>query len=278
MKVLVIGDSCDDIYVYGESQRLCPDAPVPILVSTEQKKTKGMAANVVANLEALGIECDFATQQETITKTRYVDKKTNHMFVRVDEEPSVKRINIETVKELLKENQYEAIVISDYDKGFLAESDIVSIACLVENEYKTECTFLDTKKKLGSWSTYVDFIKINKIEYEASKDFICQNKELMLDKLIITMDNEGAMYKEKIFPVKDVPIKDKSGAGDTFLAGLVYGYIHKFIPWSMCVIPQLSDAAIEIANEAATLVVQQKGVCVVNQEQLFNILLLRGLR
>ena len=53
MKVLVFGDSCQDVHVYGKSERLCPDAPVPVLVSIEKQSADGMAGNVVKNLESL---------------------------------------------------------------------------------------------------------------------------------------------------------------------------------------------------------------------------------
>ena len=59
MKILVIGDSCKDIFIYGKIERLSPEAPVPVIMPTFQKDNPGMAANVVANLEALGAEVDL---------------------------------------------------------------------------------------------------------------------------------------------------------------------------------------------------------------------------
>ena len=220
MKVLVFGDSCQDVHVYGKSERLCPDAPVPVLVSIEKQSADGMAGNVVKNLESLGCECTFISQEETIIKTRYVDKGTNHMFVRVDNEPKVTRI--QDIKKYQEEaNISDAIIISDYNKGFLTEKDIVDITCL----NKSIPTFLDTKKPLGVWAQYVDFIKINQFEYEASRLFLEKHHDVFEEKLIITKDNKGADYMGQNFPVIDVPIKDKSGAGDTFLAGFVFFFV-----------------------------------------------------
>ena len=44
MKVLVIGDSCEDVFIYGNCDRLAPAAPVPVFVETHRKSNRGMAA------------------------------------------------------------------------------------------------------------------------------------------------------------------------------------------------------------------------------------------
>ena len=84
VKVLVIGDSCKDVHVYGECDRMCPDAPVPVFIPRIAKSNRGMAGNVYENLISLGAECTIVTNQNENTKTRYVEQKTNHMLVRVD--------------------------------------------------------------------------------------------------------------------------------------------------------------------------------------------------
>jgi len=43
MKILLIGDSCIDKYVYGDAKRLSPEAPVPVLNYIRTTKTEGMA-------------------------------------------------------------------------------------------------------------------------------------------------------------------------------------------------------------------------------------------
>ena len=75
----------------------------------------------------------------------------------------------------------------------------------------------------------------------------------MYDNLIITMGADGAKHKNIIYPVEEVEIKDVSGAGDTFLAGLVSQYIK-----TKCI-----ETSIKFANDCATKVVQKKGVSVV---------------
>ena len=68
IKFLVIGDSCIDKFVYGVCDRICPEAPVPVTNPTKVKKSGGMALNVQANVQALGVDCDIITNGELITK------------------------------------------------------------------------------------------------------------------------------------------------------------------------------------------------------------------
>ena len=51
MKILVIGDSCQDVFIYGKCERLCPDAPVPVFIPLKTKKIGGMAFNVYENIK-----------------------------------------------------------------------------------------------------------------------------------------------------------------------------------------------------------------------------------
>ena len=242
MKILVIGDSCKDIFIYGKIERLSPEAPVPVIMPTFQKDNPGMAANVVANLEALGAEVDLLTNENDIRKIRYVDERYNQMVLRCDENDTCDRYNgvYETV-------DYDAIVISDYNKGFLNEEDIAAFA------ERSKCpVFLDTKKFLGDWCKHIDFIKINNLEHEKNFERLPDYPDLQ-NKLIITKGKHGCEYQSKIYPTTDVPVKDVSGAGDTFLAGLVYEYTKT---------NNIIDA-IDFAQKCTTIVVQKEGVATV---------------
>ncbi len=84
-KVLVVGEICYDIFIYGSSSRLCPDVPAPVFKARKEVRNEGMAGNTIRNLESLGHEVDSITQINPITKTRYVDEKLNYTFLRVDE-------------------------------------------------------------------------------------------------------------------------------------------------------------------------------------------------
>lgn len=56
LKVLVVGDVMVDAYIYGSSERISTEAPVPIVNVTERELRLGGAANVALNLQALGAE------------------------------------------------------------------------------------------------------------------------------------------------------------------------------------------------------------------------------
>ena len=88
MKVLIIGESCTDKFVYGKIDRLSPEAPVPVINPVEVTCNPGMAANTLENCKVLHPDCKLVlwSQEQKITKTRFVEKKSNHMFIRFDEE------------------------------------------------------------------------------------------------------------------------------------------------------------------------------------------------
>ena len=240
MKILVVGDSCIDVFRYGEVNRLAPEAPVPVIKPDKETSNPGMAGNVVANLKALGADVDFVTNETEIRKVRYVCSKYNHMLLRVDENDTCEPFNIGS----LYLNKYDAVVISDYCKGFLSEEDIKTIS-----QFYQSTIFLDTKKVLGDWAHNVDFIKINSVEYNKSKEQV-DNNSILQSKTIITRGKYGCNYQGKNYPTQEVPVKDVSGAGDTFLAGLVVEYTRT----------QDIDKAIKFAQDCTTIVVQKTGV------------------
>ena len=159
MKILVIGDSCYDIFRYGTVTRLAPEAPVPVINPTHETSNPGMAGNVVKNIEALGHKVDFITNTTDIKKIRYVCSKYSQLILRVDENDTCDRITQDVLDKIIW-REYDAVVVSDYCKGFLTEPDIEFIC----NQHKT--VFLDTKKILGWYANNVKFIKINRFEIE----------------------------------------------------------------------------------------------------------------
>jgi len=240
-KVLVIGDSSRDIFVYCNALKLCPDFPVPALEVVNQTENPGMAANVQRNIKVLLDSCDIVTNNNwrEVTKTRYVHAQSNHMFFRVDTSHQLDRIDLSTVNY----EDYDLIVISDYDKGFLTEDDINEICWHHAN------VFLDTKKILGVWCQHAHYIKINDFEYQNSKPYLVPEIE---HRIIHTMGGEGCEYKGKRYPVNKVEVKDVSGAGDSFMAGLVVEY---------CKTDDIIKS-IEFANKCASEVVTHRGVTV----------------
>jgi bifunctional ADP-heptose synthase (sugar kinase/adenylyltransferase) len=242
MKILVIGDSCTDVFRYGKVERLAPEAPVPVIIPEREESTPGMAGNVVRNLEALGAEVSFITNTNDIRKIRYVCSKYNHILLRVDENDKCENIN-DQVSGNIYWSDFDAIVISDYNKGFLDELDIKFIS------EQHPLVFLDTKKILGKWAHEINCIKINYQEYLNNRSILEYDSNLK-DKTIVTRGKYGCDFRGVNYPTKEVPVKDVSGAGDTFLAGLVVGYLKT----------KDYKKAIEFAQECTTIVVQKSGV------------------
>jgi D-beta-D-heptose 7-phosphate kinase/D-beta-D-heptose 1-phosphate adenosyltransferase len=238
-KILVIGESCNDIYSYCKTSRLAPEAPVPVVQPLSEINVGGMAMNVFENVKSLGTKVNILTNPnwKSITKHRFIDDRTNQMFLRVDSnDQNYGRIDLNG----LDLNQYKAIIISDYDKGYLTEKDIEFICKNHDN------VFLDTKKILGSWAEYAKFIKINNYEYEASKKHI---NDSLNKSLIITLGAQGCQYQNQIYPVQEVDVKDTCGAGDTFIAALVCHFITS----------NNVEESIKFANKCSTQVIQKRG-------------------
>lgn len=242
LKVLLIGDSCTDEYVYGSCERLNPEAPVPILKFNRKETKKGMAWNVRKNIESFGIEVYMITNQETITKTRYIDEKYNQQILRVDNEPDLKPMNYD-----LPDEHFDALVISDYDKGFLSNEKVFELV-----EWFDGPVFIDSKKtKLPKQSC---FVKINDLEFSKLDN--------PADNLIITRGSKGAEYQGKLYPGEKVDIFDAVGAGDTFLSAMVYFYL-KY---------GKIEEAIPYANKAAAIAVSNFGTYILTKEDVNEIL------
>ncbi len=248
MSILVIGESCNDVYVYGDVNRLAPEAPVPVLQPSSEKSVGGMSMNVLSNLQALGAEASVITNENwnTITKTRYIDWKTNQMILRVDShDASYGRVDLSQIDW----KSYDAVIVSDYDKGFVTEQDIQYITS------KHEVVFLDTKKTLGDWAQNAKYIKINNIEYNNTQHTITPQLE---QRLIVTLGSDGCKHLSKTYPVPLVGVKDACGAGDTFIAALAFLFIQT----------NSIDSAIEFANQCATQVIQKRGTSIIDKTTL----------
>ncbi len=241
-KVLVIGESCTDIFIYGKSVRKSPEGKGPVFLPTNRIQNSGMAGNTALNLESMGVSVDLFTSASDIKKTRFVNEDTNELYLRVDENDSVHRIKLEELPNL---KNYDAVLISDYCKGFLHEEDINEISNL------HRLVILDTKKHLGNWCKNVAFIKLNRFEAQNNHDIILENKWLE-DKIITTLDGNGAAYRGGFFKTKKIQNADVSGAGDTFIAGFVTKYLDSYDV----------EESIMWANYCAGEVVKEKGVSV----------------
>jgi bifunctional ADP-heptose synthase (sugar kinase/adenylyltransferase) len=196
-RVLLIGDSCIDKYIYGTCDRISPEAPVPILRYEREEYREGMA------FKCLGYD--------------------------------------------LPQDNFDALVISDYCKGLLTNQRIFELV-----EWFDGPIFIDSKKTCLP----VDhaYIKINEDEYSRIEQKDSPN-------LIITKGSNGADYRGKNYPGIDVGVYDVCGAGDTFLSALVYFYL-------LC---GKIETAIPYANKAASIAVSNFGTYILNQKDIDEI-------
>lgn len=247
-KVLIIGEKCLDKFIYGDVNRLSPEAPIPVFIPKKTTTNDGMAGNVLKNFNSIvstdNFEVEGIFQNKEITKTRYVEDKSNYPFIRVDEgEHGVDRILL-SPQILEKIQNADVVIVSDYNKGFLTEEDLIQIG------KESKFSVIDTKKKISSEVIKVfNFIKLNKREFETNKDLAEQYPE----KFIVTLGSQGAVYNGILYP-SESPREtiDVSGAGDTFVASFVKKYM------------TTNDVEVSImfANKMANKVVLSRGVSV----------------
>ncbi len=176
-----------DAYLWGDVNRISPEAPVPIVSVTKRENRLGGAANVALNLKSLGanpIICSVIGQDEggelyldlmknnqlsTIglvkSKTRKTTKKTRVIsngqhLLRVDDEISYRLISeieehlISQIKQIIREQTISAIVFEDYDKGVISENLIEQITTIALE--KSIPTAVDPKKE--NYNSYKNII------------------------------------------------------------------------------------------------------------------------
>jgi D-beta-D-heptose 7-phosphate kinase/D-beta-D-heptose 1-phosphate adenosyltransferase len=232
VKILLIGDNGIDQYQYGTVTRISPEAPVPVVNYTHTVTKPGMAANVKENLEALGCTVDFVHGIKTCIKTRVIDSRTKQHLVRIDQDSPSRAVKID----YNNIDQYNAIVVSDYNKGSVDYDTIENLRFRYHGPI-----FVDTKKTdLARFEGC--FVKINQVEFDAAKTLPTE--------LIVTLGRDGAQYKEHTISAPQVEAFDVCGAGDTFLSALAYNYV----------LSQDILLAIEFAIRASSITVQHIGV------------------
>ena len=176
--ILIIGDVMIDSYMWGKVNRISPEAPVPIIMSSKQENRLGGAANVALNVQALGakpILCSVVGKdtrartffsllkkrklpsegivedenRKTTIKTRII--ADNQHLLRVDEEidemlaKDTESRFIKHVLSILAGQKIHAIIFEDYDKGCITPKVIRSV---VEYANKNDIpTLVDPKKR-----------------------------------------------------------------------------------------------------------------------------------
>jgi len=288
--ILIIGDIMLDKYIFGNVERISPEAPVQVVQVEKENYLPGGAANVANNIAALqgnafmvGIvgndnEANILLEElkkrnintegvlsdnnkPTTQKVRILGQK--QQLLRIDYE---KRdyLNKETennilnfIKEKIKE--MDAIVISDYAKGVITEDLITEIKNIANNKI----IVVDPKPKHKNFYKDVSLVTPNLKE---AKEMADKEEDLIKElnsPILITKGEKGMSLYEKDGNVTNIPTKakevyDVSGAGDTVVATLALALSSDATP---------KQAAI-LANHAAGITVGKVGTSTVTTEEI----------
>jgi len=205
--ILLIGESCVDEYRYGMCRRISPEAPIPVFEYGQTKRTLGMARNVEFNLAALGANVTIITNNpEKIIKRRFVDEASGQMILREDVEGYVPVANTSG----LDTSRYNAIVVSDYNKGLIHPPHMVNLI-----KHFNGPVYVDTKNpEIGHYNHCT--IKMNDSEYNSVTQWPWDCG------IVVTRGAGGASWNSISYPAPPVDVFDVTGAGDVFLATMAY--------------------------------------------------------
>ncbi|CAM1373124.1 D-glycero-beta-D-manno-heptose-7-phosphate kinase [Tenacibaculum xiamenense] len=304
--ILVIGDIIIDHYLIGSTNRVSPEAPVPIVKIKKETTVLGGAGNVVNNLLSFGGKADIisvigkdqdflilnklfkekniSTNYLVFEEKRALTKKTrilssSQQIVRFDKEDT-HEISEDSINKIIKifneiVNNYDIIILSDYNKGVLTKevsqqiitaANKKNIKVLVDpkgNDYlKYTGAYLLTPNKKEAFS--ITGFNLNSESNTLLKAIRKLKTDYRLSASIITLSQDGiALYNEslKIFPTKSKEVFDVTGAGDTVIAAIAYKLVHG---------DSIEDA-IRFANLAAGVVVGKMGVATTTIEEIYSL-------
>jgi D-beta-D-heptose 7-phosphate kinase/D-beta-D-heptose 1-phosphate adenosyltransferase len=303
--VAVVGDVMLDEYWFGDTGRISPEAPVPVVQISDAEERPGGAANVALNLASVGvdthllgvvgadergrrlerllsdrrIQCDFfkAPDLPTIHKLRVLAR--SQQLIRLDAErplaPAAQELGPRVAAAL---SGVGALVLSDYGKGTLAEvsamiaaADAAGVPCLVDPKGE------DFARYRGATLVTPNFAEfeavVGRVGDEA--DLIAKAQHLRMDlglkALLITRGERGMTLVTESQPAVSWPAEarqvfDVTGAGDTVIALVGAGVAAGL---------SFADAA-QLANLAAGLVVRKIGSAAVTVSELKLALHQRG--
>ncbi|MBI4245140.1 MAG: D-glycero-beta-D-manno-heptose 1-phosphate adenylyltransferase [Planctomycetes bacterium] len=295
LKALVVGDLMLDIYIAGSSERISPEAPVPVVVKEREDFLLGGAGNVAANLASLGIQTyitgiigkdqngiilkdifnktginsDFLFEVEAIptpTKTRFVSR--TQQLLRLDQEkiaPLSKLLSINKVVSRLKTiaKEVDFVVFADYAKGFLDE-----ILCrrLIQCAKFSSAGLKGTDYRKYNGVNLVSLNRSESMKLTNAPNFKLAGRKLKKDLkshyVSVTLGKDGMFLisddNEITAPARARSVYDVTGAGDTVLAVLSYA-LHTG--------HSIEQAAL-LANEAAAIVIEQFGTATVTLEEI----------
>lgn len=300
-KIAVIGDVILDRYLWGDVERISPEAPVPIVDIKRESVNLGGAANVAWNLSSLGVytvligvvgkdenakTLESLLRQKKITphlvydENRPTTEKTriiavSQQLLRIDRESKKgldKKVSERVIQHINDiKDDVEGFIISDYGKGVVSK-EVVSI-CVSTGKP----VFVDPKPKNYHLYNDITIMTPNKKEayecvkygYEEPLDKVAKKimEDLNMNQLLITLGAEGmALFEGDKFikiPAKARKVYDVTGAGDTVISVLAASKLSGG-NW---------EESASIANYAAGYVVGEIGTAVVTRDILTEIIL-----
>ena len=280
-KIVVIGDCFIDKFIFGNSQRLSPEAPVPVFETLETELRLGGASNVAHNIRSLGGDCTIVgkggndlTELLTNYNKLIFPSKTNYKIRYMVEDNQILRVDDEKhtslsdreIEEIMK-LKMDIVIICDYDKGMINKK-------LMNELKKKNITIIVDPKKISKFYSDVFLIKPN--IHETSNYF---NRKIKTDKqvekagldlrkrfnsnILVTRGKEGmTLFGTKIihYPAQSRQVYDVIGAGDTVIATIAF----------MLSKNDNLENSVFFSNKAAGIVVEKKGTSVVYSSELFN--------
>lgn len=298
LSIAVIGDVMLDSYWLGNTERISPESPVPVVTVKKIEKKLGGAANVALNISALDekvsltglIGCDDAgTELQILCKNAHIENRliieksyvTINKLRVISRHQHVVRCDFEDKQPLNTQQSQlaackksidnaEIILFSDYGKGFLEEiSELISYARVKNKIIMIDPKGTDFTKYKGStlltpnlseFEAIVGPCKTEAILYEKAENL---RNELALDALLITRSEKGMTLFQKdqspmTLAAQARDVFDVTGAGDTVIA-LVATFLAKG--------HSLLEAC-RIANIGASIVVGKMGASTVTLDEL----------
>ena len=307
-KIVVIGDIILDEYIYGNVGKISQEAPVVVFKKNSSNFKLGGAANVAVNLRALNAKTILIglfgrnnavnkrafslirknkisllkindQSYETPVKTRF--NSNNQQLFRVDSEITNKNDYSNFIIKQLKSiiNQFEIVILSDYDKGFLNKTNKI-INYLKKNK---KIILADPKSNNFNKSKGVHLVKPNKKEIEKIIDVPYTSsekidklvqKEIIKNKLkyiLLTLGDQGMILYEKnnsfrISNKLNPKVYDVTGAGDTVIATLAFYLNNNFSINDAAIVSNLAGNIVVSKNETATITVEELN----KQENLYS--------
>lgn len=299
-RILVLGDIMLDKYIWGHVDRISPEAPVPVVEVNKDTSCLGGAGNVCFNLQELGarplLVGTVGTDPEgewikksvldgrgiiidpkrpTTVKTRIIAHQ--QQVVRVDREKNTP-ISSKTQKnilEVIKTENYEGILLSDYNKGTLTKSLVKEV--LDFSQRSDIPVFVDPKVENFRLFSPVTLLAPNHFEAEKFVQYSCLTDEQVeragqeiLNKisakyLILKRGEHGMTVFEKgkrsfHIPTQAKEVFDVTGAGDTVIAAAVV---------SLLAGANIKESAL-ISNAAAGVVVGKIGTAALSTQELLR--------